>query len=159
MSQSQSCKILSCGGQISPFLLGLLQNYKMYKSWLDISSIETHLCCRTFLFTKEVIGGSCLMQVQDSFPFSIGLSSDKGPISAGSNGILFPKGQPIPSIKVLTFQRSNSFHLEAFYANPNELSPGASSKISSSTVSILQLSLQMYMQDCLLVDCYQWILS
>ncbi|OAY55118.1 hypothetical protein MANES_03G128900v8 [Manihot esculenta] len=73
-------------------------------------------------------------EVQDSFPFSIGLSSDKGPISAGSNGILFPKGQPIPSIKVLTFQRSNSFHLEAFYANPNELPPGASSKISSSTI-------------------------
>ncbi|KAF2285777.1 hypothetical protein GH714_007750 [Hevea brasiliensis] len=60
-------------------------------------------------------------EVQDSLPFSIGFLSDKGPIGTGSNGILFPKGQPIPSIKVLTFQRSNIFHLEAFYANPNEL--------------------------------------
>ncbi|KAF2285784.1 hypothetical protein GH714_007773 [Hevea brasiliensis] len=73
-------------------------------------------------------------EVQDSLPFSIGFSSDKGPIGTGSNGILFPKGQPIPSIKVLTFQRCNIFHLEAFYANPNELTPGASSKISSFTI-------------------------
>ncbi|KAF2288757.1 hypothetical protein GH714_012262 [Hevea brasiliensis] len=45
-------------------------------------------------------------EVQDSFPFSIGFSSDKGPIGTESNDILFPKGQPIPSIKVLTFQRT-----------------------------------------------------
>lgn len=79
------------------------------------------------------------MQVQDSFPFSIGFSSDKGPIGTGSNGMLFPKGQPIPSIKILTFQRSSLFRLEAFYANQNELPPGVPSKISSFTVSTLQL--------------------
>lgn len=73
-------------------------------------------------------------QVQDSIPFSIGLSSDEGSICAASNGILFPKGQPIPSVKVLTFQRSNLFHLEAFYANINELPPGTSPKISCFTV-------------------------
>ncbi|XP_065862373.1 heat shock 70 kDa protein 16 [Euphorbia lathyris] len=79
-------------------------------------------------------------EVQDSFPFSIGFSSDEGPIGTGSNGILFPKGQPIPSIKVLTFQRSNLFHLEAFYANPNELAPGVSSKISSFKIGPLPSS-------------------
>lgn len=73
-------------------------------------------------------------EVQDSFPFSIGLKSDEATIGTGSNSVLFPKGQPIPSIKVLTFQQSSLFHLEAFYANPNELPPGVSSKISSFTI-------------------------
>lgn len=70
------------------------------------------------------------MQVQDSIPFSIGFLLDEAPICTGSNGILFPKGQPIPSVKVLTFRRSSSFHLEAFYANPSEVPAGVSSKIS-----------------------------
>ena len=82
-----------------------------------------------------------LVQVQDSSPFSIGLSSDEGPICAesngGSNGVLFPKGQPIPSVKVLTFQPSNLLRLEAFYANPNELPPGTSPKICCFTVCLL----------------------
>lgn len=69
-------------------------------------------------------------EVQDSIPFSIGFSSDGGPIGAGSNVVLFPKGRPIPSVKVLTLQRSSSFQLEAFYANPDELPSGMSSKIS-----------------------------
>ncbi|XP_027330921.1 heat shock 70 kDa protein 16-like [Abrus precatorius] len=68
-------------------------------------------------------------QVQDSFPFSIGLSSNEGPTCAGSNDVLFPRGQPIPSVKILTFQCSNMLHLEAFYANPDEVPPGTS-KIS-----------------------------
>ncbi|WCJ32913.1 Heat shock 70 kDa protein 16 [Euphorbia peplus] len=79
-------------------------------------------------------------EVQDSFPFSIGFSSDEGPIGTGSNGMLFPKGQLIPSVKVLRLQRSNLFKLEAFYANPNELSPGVSSKISSFTIGPLPSS-------------------
>lgn len=79
------------------------------------------------------------MQVQDSIPFSIGISSDEGPICLGSNanGLLFPKGQPIPSVKLLTFQRSGLIHLEAFYVSPGELPSGISSKISRFTVSVL----------------------
>ncbi|TKY57284.1 Heat shock 70 kDa protein 16 [Spatholobus suberectus] len=73
-------------------------------------------------------------EVQDSIPFSIGLSSDGGPICAGSNGVLFPEGQPIPSVKVLTFQCSNLLRLEAFYANPDKLPPGTSTKISCFTI-------------------------
>lgn len=69
-------------------------------------------------------------EVQDSFPFSIGFSSDEGPISTLSNGMLFPKGHPLPSDKILTLHRSNTFHMEAFYADPNELPPGVSPKIS-----------------------------
>ncbi|CAL5408372.1 unnamed protein product [Camellia sinensis] len=74
-------------------------------------------------------------EVQDSFPFSIGFSSNEGPIFTSSNGVLFAKGHPFPSVKILTLHRSNTFHLEAFYADPNELPPGTSPKISKFTES------------------------
>lgn len=74
------------------------------------------------------------LQVQDSFPFSIGFASDEGPVCTLSNGILFPKGHSFPSMKVLTLHRSSCFNLEAFYTNQNELPPGVSDKISKSTV-------------------------
>ncbi|GAV72932.1 HSP70 domain-containing protein [Cephalotus follicularis] len=77
-------------------------------------------------------------EVQDSIPFSIGFSSDEGPICTGSNGTLFPKGHPIPSVKVLTLQRSNLFHLEAFYTDPNELPAGVSPKISCFSIGPFQ---------------------
>ncbi|CAI0436428.1 unnamed protein product [Linum tenue] len=77
--------------------------------------------------------------VQDSNPFSIGFSSDEGPIrTPSSNGILFPRGLSIPSTKVLTFQRSSQFHLDAFYADPNELPAGVSSRICTFTIGPLQ---------------------
>lgn len=69
-------------------------------------------------------------EVQDSLPFSIGLSSEEGPICTLSNGILFPSRQPIPSMKVLTLHRSHMFQLEAYYADQTELPPGVSPKIS-----------------------------
>lgn len=71
------------------------------------------------------------MQVQDSIPFSIGFSTNDSAISAGPNGVLFPRGQPFPSVKVLTLQRSSLFYLEAFYANADELPSGTSLKIGS----------------------------
>uniref|UniRef100_A0A0V0IUZ7 Putative heat shock 70 kDa protein 16-like n=1 Tax=Solanum chacoense TaxID=4108 RepID=A0A0V0IUZ7_SOLCH len=78
-------------------------------------------------------------EIQDSFPFSIGFASDEGPVCTLSNGVLFPKGHSFPSMKVLTLQRSNSFHLEAFYTNQNELPPGVSDKISKSTIGPFQV--------------------
>ncbi|KAF5960548.1 hypothetical protein HYC85_001757 [Camellia sinensis] len=80
------------------------------------------------------------VQVQDSFPFSIGFSSNGGPIFTSSNGVLFAKGHPFPSVKILTLHRSNTFHLEAFYADPNELPPGTSPKISKFTIGPFQVS-------------------
>ncbi|XP_022716906.1 heat shock 70 kDa protein 16-like [Durio zibethinus] len=77
-------------------------------------------------------------EVQDCIPFSIRFSSDEIPISQGSNGMLFPRGQPIPSVKVLQLQRSSLFHLEAFYANPNELPSGVPSNISCFTIGPFQ---------------------
>ncbi|CAN1318783.1 Heat shock 70 kDa protein 16 [Linum perenne] len=77
--------------------------------------------------------------VQDLSPFSIGFSSDEGPIlMPSSNGILFPRGLSIPSIKVLTFQRCSQFHLDASYADPNELPAGVSSRICSFTIGPFQ---------------------
>ncbi|CAL5190675.1 unnamed protein product [Lathyrus oleraceus] len=73
-------------------------------------------------------------EVQDSSPFSIGLSSDEGLICAKPNAVLFPKGQPIPSSKTLTFQGSNLVRLEAFYANPDEGPKGTSPKIGCFTI-------------------------
>ncbi|KAL0534078.1 hypothetical protein IC582_028359 [Cucumis melo] len=78
------------------------------------------------------------IQVQDSFPFSIGFSSDADPISLGLNNVLFPKGQHIPNTKVLSFLRNSLFHLEAVYSNPDELPPGMSSKIDCFTIGPFQ---------------------
>ncbi|XP_075668105.1 heat shock 70 kDa protein 16-like isoform X1 [Castanea sativa] len=109
---------------------------------------------RRTLNTSECVARGCALQcamlspvfrvreyeVQDMIPFSIGFSSEEGPIGTGSNGILFQRGQPIPSIKVLTFQRSSTFHLEAFYANQQEFPPGVSSKISCFTIGPFNIS-------------------
>ncbi|KAL0000831.1 hypothetical protein SO802_014612 [Lithocarpus litseifolius] len=109
---------------------------------------------RRTLNTSECVARGCALQcamlspvfrvreyeVQDIIPFSIGFSSEEGPIGTGSNGILFRRGQPIPSIKLLTFQRSSTFHLEAFYANQQELPPGVSSKISCFTIGPFSIS-------------------
>jgi len=104
-----------------------------------LSYMETQIYMfGTFLCTRLIGISSYPVQVQDAFPFSIGFSSDGAQISTGSNCILFPKGQPFPSTKVLTFQRSNLLHLEAFYANLNELPAGVSTNMSSFTVSLLE---------------------
>ncbi|KAK2441302.1 heat shock protein 70 (Hsp 70) family protein [Trifolium repens] len=71
-------------------------------------------------------------EVQDISPFSYELLSDEGP-----NGVVFPKGQPIPNIAILRLQRTNLFHLEASYANPQELPPGTDPKISRFTIGPL----------------------
>lgn len=144
----------------------------MYNNLRIFSHGETCLLVCCILLYIEVIASSYLLQVQDSFPFSIGFSSDEGPIHTGSGGILFPKGQPFPSIKVLTFQRSSLFHLEACYANPNELPPGASSTISSFTVSIIEFCLMEKLKQSFLIlcsllkhadpmsiSCYKWLIS
>ncbi|CAN8294188.1 unnamed protein product [Cochlearia groenlandica] len=79
-------------------------------------------------------------EVQDAFPFSIGLSSDEGPINTPSDDVIFPKGQFFPSVKVLTLRRENTFHLEAFYASHNEISPDSPRQICSFKVGPFQIS-------------------
>ncbi|CAI9783909.1 unnamed protein product [Fraxinus pennsylvanica] len=73
-------------------------------------------------------------EVQDSFPFSIGFASDEGPICTVTDGVLFPKLHPFPSLKMLTLHRSGTFYMEAFYTNQDELPSGVSTRISSFTI-------------------------
>ncbi|PKA45955.1 Heat shock 70 kDa protein 16 [Apostasia shenzhenica] len=77
-------------------------------------------------------------EVQDSFPFSIGISSDEGPISTLTSKILFRKGQPFPSVKVLTFHRFSKLNLKAFYADENDMTVGLGPIISNFLISPFQ---------------------
>ncbi|GMY36901.1 heat shock 70 kDa protein 16-like [Fagus crenata] len=79
-------------------------------------------------------------EVQDAFPFSIGFSSYKVPICTLSSGALLQKHQPFPSIKILSMHRTDMFHMEAYYADLNELPSGVSSKISNITIGPFQVS-------------------
>ncbi|XP_020249769.1 LOW QUALITY PROTEIN: heat shock 70 kDa protein 15-like [Asparagus officinalis] len=81
-------------------------------------------------------------QVHECFPFSIALSW-KGSVPEAQGGaaenqstIVFPKGNPIPSIKALTFFRSNTFSVDVMYADANELQ--ALPKISTYTIGPFQ---------------------
>lgn len=62
---------------------------------------------------------------------------DEDPITTVSSNVLLRKGQLIPSVKVLSFYRTRSFKMEAFYANQSELPAGASVKISCYQVNFL----------------------
>jgi heat shock protein 4 len=79
-------------------------------------------------------------EVQDSFPFPIALSwkgsapeSDGGE-EASPNSIVFVKGNPIPSTKMLTFYRSGTFSIDVLYADTSELPPLTAPKISTFTI-------------------------
>ncbi|KAL2234747.1 heat shock 70 kDa protein 14 [Sesamum indicum] len=82
-------------------------------------------------------------QVTESFPFPIALSW-KVPASDAQNGstdnqqstVVFPKGNPIPSVKALTFYRSGTFTLDVQYADVSELQ--APAKISTYTIGPFQ---------------------
>ncbi|GMN37251.1 hypothetical protein TIFTF001_006651 [Ficus carica] len=82
-------------------------------------------------------------QVNEYFPFSIALSW-KGSAPDAQNGgaenqqstIVFPKGNPIPSIKALTFYRSGTFSVDVQYADTCELQVPA--KISTYTIGPFQ---------------------
>ncbi|GLU14547.1 hypothetical protein SLE2022_311080 [Rubroshorea leprosula] len=76
-------------------------------------------------------------QVNESFPFPITLSW-KGSAPDAQNGgveqhqLVFPKGNPIPSVKAVTFHRTNTFTIDVQYADVSELQ--APAKISSYTI-------------------------
>ncbi|KAK2654895.1 hypothetical protein Ddye_014751 [Dipteronia dyeriana] len=82
-------------------------------------------------------------QVNENFPFSIALSW-KGTAPDAKNEatenqqstIVFPKGNPIPSVKALTFYRSGTFTIDVQYADVSELQ--APAKISTYTIGPFQ---------------------
>lgn len=82
-------------------------------------------------------------QVNESFPFSIALSwkgsgpdTQNGAADNNQNTIVFPKGNPIPSIKALTFYRSGTFSVDVQYADVSDLQ--APAKISTYTIGPFQ---------------------
>ncbi|KAJ6706343.1 HEAT SHOCK 70 KDA PROTEIN 14 [Salix purpurea] len=83
-----------------------------------------------------------IVHVHECFPFSIAVSW-KGAALDSQNGavdqqstIVFPKGNPIPSIKALTFYRSGTFSIDVQYADVSELQ--APAKISTYTIGPFQ---------------------
>nr|XP_043623081.1 heat shock 70 kDa protein 14 [Erigeron canadensis] len=82
-------------------------------------------------------------QVQESFPFSIALTwkgnaqdSQNGNVENQQSSIVFPKGNPIPSVKALTFYRAGTFTVDVQYADVTELQ--APAKISTYTIGPFQ---------------------
>ncbi|KAJ6793162.1 heat shock 70 kDa protein 15-like [Iris pallida] len=78
-------------------------------------------------------------QVHESFPFPIALSwkasaseSQTGAVDNHQSSIVFPKGNPIPSVKALTFYRSSTFSIDVMYADTIGLQ--TSPKISTYTI-------------------------
>lgn len=76
-------------------------------------------------------------QVQDAIPSSIGFCTSEGPISTLPSNVLFQRGHPLPSVKVVTLHKNSKFKLDAFYVDENELSPGTSTKIGAFQVCYL----------------------
>ncbi|XP_062178375.1 heat shock 70 kDa protein 16-like isoform X2 [Phragmites australis] len=70
-------------------------------------------------------------EVQDAIPASIGFYTNEGPVSTLSSDALFRRGQPFPSVKIVTLHKNSSFNLDAWYVDEKELPPGTSAKIGS----------------------------
>lgn len=90
-------------------------------------------------------------EVQDIYPAAIALSwkqaapspEDEGEEAAAQpNQIVFTKGNAIPSSKLLTFYRTETFTIDAFYADPSELPAGSNPKIGTFTVGPFSPSLK-----------------
>ncbi|GER32746.1 heat shock protein 70 [Striga asiatica] len=82
-------------------------------------------------------------QVNESFPFPIAMSwkstspdAQNGVADNQQSTIVFPKGNPIPSAKALTFYRSGTFNVDVQYADTSELQ--APAKISTYTIGPFQ---------------------
>ncbi|XP_065047458.1 heat shock 70 kDa protein 15-like isoform X2 [Musa acuminata AAA Group] len=86
-----------------------------------------------------------LDNVHESFPFSIALSwkgSAPDSLTIGSenqqSSVVFPKGNPIPSVKALAFYRSTTFTVDVVYADVGDMQVPA--KISTYTISPFRTS-------------------
>ena len=87
------------------------------------------------------IATSIVFQVQDAIPASIGFYTSDGPVSTLSSDVLFRRGLPFPSVKIITLQKNDSFSFDAYYADANELPPGTSTDIGSFQVCFLLVDL------------------
>eukprot|EP00250_Pteridium_aquilinum_P013504 c21375_g1_i1 orf=501-3035(-) len=87
-------------------------------------------------------------EVQDAFPFSIALAwkgsapeSEEGATAeTQTSSVVFPKGNSVPSTKMLTFYRASTFNIDVLYADMHDLPPGTSQKINTFTIGPFQPS-------------------
>lgn len=85
-------------------------------------------------------------EVQDAFPFSISLAwkgsapeLDEGEhAEAQTSKVIFPRGNSVPSIKIVTFYRSTTFNIDVLYTDIHDLPPGTSQKINTFTIGPFQ---------------------
>ncbi|CAM8957305.1 unnamed protein product [Rhodiola kirilowii] len=82
-------------------------------------------------------------QVNECFPFSIALSwksaapdAQNAATENSQSTVVFPKGNPMPSVKALTFYRSGTFSVDVLYSDVNDLQ--APAKISTYTIGPFQ---------------------
>ncbi|KAL6897865.1 hypothetical protein ACP4OV_006824 [Aristida adscensionis] len=76
-------------------------------------------------------------QVHDGFPFSVALSwKAESQNSEPQRTVVFPKGNTIPSIKALTFYRSNTFEVDVLYVDTEDMQ--IPQKISTYTIGPFQ---------------------
>lgn len=68
------------------------------------------------------------------FPIKFVWEASPDAVDEGTELVAFDKGNPIPSSKALSFNRSAAFELEARYANPEDLPAGVSPWIAKYTV-------------------------
>ncbi|KAM0899960.1 hypothetical protein ACQ4PT_020965 [Festuca glaucescens] len=78
-------------------------------------------------------------QVNEGFPFSIALSwKPDSQNNESQQTVVFPKGNPIPSVKALTFYRSNTFAVDVLNVETDDLQ--ITEKISTYTIGPFQSS-------------------
>ncbi|KAF8393340.1 hypothetical protein HHK36_021582 [Tetracentron sinense] len=107
------------------------------------NAVEAYFTSIETLHMQLLYLHSFVQFVNESFPFSVALSW-KGSTSDTQNGaadnhqstVVFPKGNPIPSVKALTFYRSATFIVDVLYADVNELQ--APTQISTYTIGPFQ---------------------
>ncbi|XP_073138665.1 heat shock 70 kDa protein 16 [Henckelia pumila] len=85
-------------------------------------AIQCAMLCPTFRVREY--------EVQDCFPFSIGLALYERPTFKLASKTVFPRRYPFPSTKILALHTSDYIHMEAYYSNEEELPPGVPSRIS-----------------------------
>ncbi|KAK3137331.1 hypothetical protein QOZ80_5BG0450890 [Eleusine coracana subsp. coracana] len=80
-----------------------------------------------------------VFQVNEGFPFSIALSwKPDSQNNTPHQTVVFPKGNPIPSVKALTFYRSDTFEVDVLYVDTGDSQ--IAQKISTYTIGPFQPS-------------------
>ncbi|XP_074270106.1 heat shock 70 kDa protein 16-like [Silene latifolia] len=141
MERIQSVELVGSGSRI-PAIGGILASFfrKEPRRTLNASECVARGCALQSAMLSPTFRVKDY-EVKDSLPFSIGLTADDGHIQSLRNGVLFPKGHSIPSDELITLRKDDTFQMEVYYANQNELPPGVFSQISLSMIGPLPVPL------------------